>query len=49
MRFLGRIRTVVKTGTYQKMYDYTSGCIRVAQENLDWLVENVAIGMMVEM
>lgn len=29
--------------------DHTSGCIRVAQENLDWLVENVTVGTMVEM
>ena len=27
--------------------DHTSGCIRVAQENLDWLVENVEVGTMV--
>ena len=27
--------------------DHTSGCIRVSQENLDWLVENVAVGTIV--
>ena len=32
-----------------KADDYTSGCIRVAQENLDWLVENVEVGTMVVM
>ncbi len=26
---------------------HTSGCVRVAQENLDWLVENVAVGTMI--
>lgn len=29
--------------------DHTSGCIRVAQENLDWLVENIEDGTTVEM
>lgn len=29
-----------------KADDHTSGCIRVAQENLDWLVENVEVGTM---
>ena len=28
---------------------YTSGCIRVKQEELDWLVENVAVGTTVVM
>ena len=32
-----------------KADDHTSGCIRVAQENLDWLVENVEVGTMVIM
>ena len=27
--------------------DHTSGCIRVSQENLDWLVENVTVGTVV--
>ena len=29
--------------------DHTSGCIRIAQENLDWLVDNIEVGTMVEM
>ncbi len=29
--------------------DHTSGCIRVKQEELDWLVENVDVGTTVVM
>lgn len=29
-----------------KSDNHTSGCVRVAQENLDWLVENVEVGTM---
>lgn len=28
---------------------YTSGCIRVTQDNLDWLIENIPIGTTVEL
>ncbi len=27
-----------------KKDDHTSGCVRIAQENLDWLVENIPVG-----
>lgn len=29
--------------------EHTAGCIRIAQEELDWLLENVEIGTVVEM
>ncbi len=35
--------------TMSKGNDHTSGCIRVKQEKLDWLVENVDIGTIVVM
>ncbi len=30
-----------------KSDDHTSGCIRIKQDELDWLLENVDVGTMV--
>lgn len=38
-----------KTEPISKDDEHTAGCIRVEQEDLDWLVENVEVGTVVEM